>query len=195
MCALRERTAYMGVRPWPNYRMKRPSRRLYCGGLEVARAIRGLVDRETGLIKIREGQLIDFKERIDMNSACSIQELAKDLLGFSNTAGGLLLVGVTDEGKIAGHNALDSRQLRHLVGPYVGTRVSFAVGVCDVGAQGATFIVPFLLVQRAATAGPNLLRKDIEMCPHEPKRSSFAPGPFSIERTTRRGSNRRARTY
>lgn len=146
------------------------------GGLEVARAIRGLVDRETGLIKIREGQLIDFKERIDMNSACSIQELAKDLLGFSNTAGGLLLVGVTDEGKIAGHNALDSRQLRHLVGPYVGTRVSFAVGVCDVGAQGATFIVPFLLVQRAATAGPNLLRKDIEMCPQRAQKVKFRAG-------------------
>jgi hypothetical protein len=146
------------------------------GGLEVTHAIRGLVDRESGRMKIKEGQLIDFKERIDINSESSIRELAKDVLGFSNTTGCLLLVGVSDEGKVLGHETVDSRRLRQLVGSYAGTRVSYAVGVCDVGAQGATFILPFLVVQRTTAAGPNLLRKDIEMSPQRAQKVKFRAG-------------------
>jgi hypothetical protein len=146
------------------------------GELEVARAIRGLVDRDNGRMKIKEGQLIDFKERVSTDSTLSIQELAKDVLGFSNTTGGLLLLGVADEGKIQGHDPLDSRPLRQLVGSFAGTRVSYAVGVCDVGAQGATFILPFLVVQRTTAAGPNLLRRDIEMSPQQAQKVKFRAG-------------------
>jgi len=132
------------------------------GEMEVSRAVRSLVDRGTRRMKTKEGLLVDFKERLDPACPVSLQELARDILAFANTEGGILLIGVSDEGKVVGHSPLDSRQLRQLVGAFTGTRVSYAVGACDVAAEGSSFIIPFLVVQRTTAAGPNLLRRDIE---------------------------------
>ncbi|WP_025761308.1 RNA-binding domain-containing protein [Dyadobacter tibetensis] len=49
------------------------------------------------LIKEGEGLVIEFKRRID-----SVFKIAKTLTSFANTSGGILLVGVGDQGEVLG---------------------------------------------------------------------------------------------
>jgi hypothetical protein len=125
---------------------------------------------------VKEGLLIDFKEKCDIRNASSIQETARDVLGFSNSKGGVLLFGVTDEGDIVGHQALDSRSFREAIGRFTGTRLIYRVGVCDVAAKGRSFILPFVVVERASTAAPNLLQRDIEIFPQQARKVKYRVG-------------------
>lgn len=60
-------------------------------------AITGEEDHLMDLIEEGEHQQLDFKYRID-----SSQKIAKTLSSFANTDGGKLLIGVKDNGRIAG---------------------------------------------------------------------------------------------
>jgi hypothetical protein len=44
-----------------------------------------------------DGSHLDFKEKLPLNYKNERQELAKDLVGFANTRGGYLIIGVEDE--------------------------------------------------------------------------------------------------
>ncbi len=146
------------------------------GGAEFPPAIRSLVDRESGRMKCSEGHHLDFKEKVDLGSPSSVGELARDILAFSNTEAGVLLVGVRDDGKVVGHNPIDSREIRQAVGIYAGTRVVFSAGACDVKAQGSSFIVPFIVVQRTTAAGPSLLKRDIGLTPPRAQKVKYRAG-------------------
>lgn len=139
-------------------------------------AIRGLVNRDTGRVEVEEGPLIDFKQRCDMSSPQSVQEIARDILGFSNSSGGLLLFGVKDDREILGHNPLEPRGFREAVGRYIGTRLSYRVGSCDVAARGKSYLLAFVIVERASTAAPNLLQRDMEVFPQKAKKVKYRVG-------------------
>ena len=59
--------------------------------------VTGEEDRLMDLIEEGEHQQQDFKYRID-----SSQKISKTLAAFANTDGGRLLIGVKDNGRIAG---------------------------------------------------------------------------------------------
>ncbi len=59
------------------------------------------------LIKSGEGQRLDFKQHIS-----SAAKIARTLVAFANSEGGMLLVGVDDHGQISG---VDQAQERHVL--------------------------------------------------------------------------------
>jgi hypothetical protein len=150
--------------------------KMVLGSLSDQTSIRSFVNRETGRMDVKEGLRIDFKQKCDLSKAASIQETARDILGFSNAKGGLLLFGVTDDGEVVGHTSLDSRLLRQAVGKFTGTRLSYRIGLCDVAARGRSYILPFIVVERASTAAPNLLQRDMEVFPQQARRVKYRVG-------------------
>lgn len=150
--------------------------KMMSGNLAVPMAVRALVDRGPGRMLAKEGLLIDFKRELNLGSPASVQEVARDVLGFSNSEGGLLLFGVQDDGAILGHDLIDSRAFREAIGKFTGTRLSCSVGSCDVSARGRALILPFVLVQRTAAARPNLLHKDIEISPQVAQKVKYRTG-------------------
>lgn len=65
-------------------------------------------DRLIELLKRGEGDSIEFKESLP----CNATQIAQILASFSNSHGGILLIGVTDDGKIAGVSDRDAVQQR-----------------------------------------------------------------------------------
>jgi hypothetical protein len=122
-----------------------------------------LVDRSKGILLAGEGQFLDFKERLELTRTEGVAELARDILGFSNAEGGILLFGVSDNLRITGHSRLDSRFLRNGLGPYIGTRVDYDVDEFTPTVGGQAKTVPFILVRRPVAAYPTLLRNDIQV--------------------------------
>lgn len=151
-------------------------RKMLAGTLKEGSAIRSFVNRDTGRMDVDEGLLLDFKQKCDLSSPLSIQEIARDVLGFSNTSGGVLLFGVTKEREIVGHNLLDPRSFREMIGAFTGTRLSYRMSSCDVAARGRSYIVPFIVVERAGTAAPNLLQRDMELFPQKAKKIKYRVG-------------------
>jgi hypothetical protein len=68
--------------------------RIVAGDVSVRDGIPNLIDNKSGTFIPPEGDLLDYKLAIN-GSQQSIAELARDILGFSNTEGGLLVVGVS----------------------------------------------------------------------------------------------------
>lgn len=62
------------------------------------------------IIKCGEDRFHRFKETIDRS-----ETLAKEMIAFSNSQGGTILIGVTDDGKIKGLNFDDIRKLNLLI--------------------------------------------------------------------------------
>ncbi|MGH9862968.1 MAG: AlbA family DNA-binding domain-containing protein, partial [Candidatus Acidiferrales bacterium] len=147
------------------------------GDVEARTSVLSLIERKTGQVIVAEGQHIDFKERLDLDKDQSIAELARDIIAFSNTDGGMILVGATDPGKVVGHPAIDSRKLRERLGPYMGTRIDYETANSQPVINGKSTTLPFFLVRRSVTAYPNLLRKDIQL-----------PGRFGLKVKYLRGS-------
>jgi len=85
-----------------------------------------IIDRSRGTLTALECQMLDFKEKVHLNRVEAIAELAKDVLGFSNADGGILMLGITDDLRIVGHEKVDPRDLINSLGPYIGTRVLLA---------------------------------------------------------------------
>jgi hypothetical protein len=151
--------------------------RVVAGEVAVRDGISGLIDRGTGRFTAPEGQLIDYKLmlRLDVNS--SVAEIARDILAFSNTDGGLLVLGVEDaDGSIAGHEQIDFRRLRDCLGPYIGTRVNFDLEECSVTASGRNHLLIVAMVRRSQAAYPNQLRKDIELRPGLVRKLKYVRG-------------------
>jgi AAA ATPase domain/Schlafen, AlbA_2 len=131
------------------------------GDADPAECVLALVLRDWGRVDVAEGPHIDFKERASLVDDFAVAELARDVLGFSNSDGGIILVGVTNAGEIIGHTPVDSLRLRERLGPYVGTRLDYEIGNAKPVLRGRAVNLPFLLVRGSSTAYPNLLRRDI----------------------------------
>lgn len=71
-----------------------------------------------------ENEYWDYKEAQNLSSDVSVARLARDLLGFHNAEGGVLIVGVTDEYHVTGIAAAHQRgtnDLRQKLTKYVGS--------------------------------------------------------------------------
>jgi len=131
--------------------------------LDPSEGLAALIDRDTGRVRLREEQHIDFKVALDVSSQRGIGELARDILGFANAEGGVILYGVTDDGRVTGLSQLDSVEVRRKVGPFLGTRVAYEFGSLAVNINGRTTTLPFMLIPRTDAQYPHLLRADIEL--------------------------------
>ncbi len=151
-------------------------RRLIAGKTYVKEGIPALVDRTSGSFLLPEGLQLDYKQQLRVESSSSVAEIARDILAFSNTEGGLLVVGVADDRAVIGHDAIDGRKLRDALGPYVGTRVMFDLDEVPVLSQGNTRRLVVLHVRRSLNAYPNLLRKEIELKPGFVRKTKYLKG-------------------
>jgi hypothetical protein len=57
-----------------------------------------VADRETLQKRQRESKTLDFKESVDVNSTRDWVELIKDIVAMANSGGGMILVGMNDNG-------------------------------------------------------------------------------------------------
>lgn len=138
--------------------------RLVKGDVEPGEGVAALLDRKTGRFGLPEGQHIDYKASADFGDAASVAELARDILGFSNAAGGIILLGVTDGTQdVVSHEKIDFRRSRERLGYYLRTRVNFDVDECNLTVLGSVRRVIVLTVRRSTAVYPNLLRKDIQL--------------------------------
>src|SRR5207244_13600229 len=81
--------------------------RLIANEADVKEGIPALVDRTSGYCLLPEGLQLDYKQQLRVESSSSVAEIARDVLAFSNTEGGLLVVGVADDRAVIGHDAID----------------------------------------------------------------------------------------
>jgi hypothetical protein len=132
------------------------------GEAPVADVLRALFDRSSGVAAVLEGTTLDFKVRLDPNDSASAGEIARDILAFSNTEGGLLVGGVDDTRRAVGHTSLDVRQFRQSLGPYLGTRVDYDYSEAGIAVGGREVRIIALLVPRSKASTPALLRKLIQ---------------------------------
>ena len=157
--------------------------RIVSGEVQVRDGIPALVDRRSGRFTVPEGELIDYKLNVWPGNPGSIAELARDILGFSNTNGGLLVMGVADgDGAVVGHEPLDFRQLRDSMGPYIGTRVNFDLEECPVTVGGRNHRLIVATVRRSQAAYPNQLRKDIDLRPGLVRKLKYVRGTLFYRR-------------
>ncbi|MGB6483619.1 MAG: RNA-binding domain-containing protein [Candidatus Acidiferrales bacterium] len=139
--------------------------RIVRGDVLLRDGLVALLNRNLGHFAADEGQLLDYKRTINAGQQSSIAELARDILGFSNTNGGLLIVGVDNDKVAVGHEPVDFRALRDALGPFIGTRVDFDLEECPVTIEGQRHRLLGVITRRSQTAYPNQLRKDIELRP------------------------------
>src|SRR5437016_622900 len=100
--------------------------RVIHGDIDAAEGVTALIDRQSGCLTPPEGQLIDYKLLTDFGDMASVAELARDILAFSNSEGGVLVVGVADNSqRVDSHCAVDFRTAREKLGLFLGTRVNF----------------------------------------------------------------------
>ena len=122
----------------------------------------GAVDRVSGKFLLEEGQQVDHKLLVGVSGENAVAELARDILAFSNSNGGVLIFGVEDVTRIVrGHARLDSPRLRSTLGVYAGTRVDFEIEFASPVISGKQLGVPIIVVPRSHPSYPTLLRKDI----------------------------------
>ncbi len=151
-------------------------RRLVAGDVLPAAAIAAIFDRKTSRFTAEEGQLLDYKLAVFIAQTNSVAELARDILAFSNTDGGVLILGVTDLNILVGHGRVDFRHLRYSLGPFIGTRVDFDIEEIILSVAGNPLLAVVIIVRRSLTAYPNQLRKDIELRPGLIKKLKYAQG-------------------
>jgi hypothetical protein len=85
--------------------------RIVAGEVPPEDGIAALFDRRLGWFTAKEGRLLDYKQAIDVGSSSSVAELGRDILGFSNTDGGILVIGVDDDKTLSGHERVGFRSL------------------------------------------------------------------------------------
>ena len=143
----------------------------------LALGIPALMDRKIGTFSPNEGLQIDYKQSLDVNKPNSVAEAARDILGFSNSQGGLLVIGVDDaEHRPCGHPAIDIRRLREAVGQYIGTRISFDIEELELEVLGKSTQLYIIHVSRSQNSYPTLLRKDIELRPQIIRKIKYLSG-------------------
>ncbi len=151
-------------------------RRLIGNNVLPAAAIAAIFDRSQCRFTSSEGQFLDYKEAVSIEGVNSVAELGRDILAFSNTEGGVLILGVNDEKILLGHTKIDFRHLRNVLGPFIGTRVDFDLEEIILSVAGNPLRSVVIIVRRSLTAYPNQLRKDIELRPGLIKKVKYARG-------------------
>ena len=131
------------------------------GTADVCAVLNSLFDRLTGQCVVSEGRLIDFKRSIDLQPQ-GAAEIARDVLGYANTEGGWLVIGVDDSGHVVGTAPIDIKTLRSAIGPYVGTRVIHECYNCTIHVRGTEMQVTVVAVPKSTAPQPFLLRRTIE---------------------------------
>lgn len=81
-----------------------------------------------GIKAKRESKYIDFKQVFDPRSGGEWCELIKDIVAMANTGGGVILVGLDNEGRPTGHDvqtvlALDQATVIDKIGKYTGDEI------------------------------------------------------------------------
>jgi Putative DNA-binding domain len=112
-------------------------RKIVTGEVPLYDGILALVDRKTGFFGPNEGYHHDYKETLRIDPQ-SVGELAREILGFSNSGGGILIIGVADDKSVVGHGPVDLKMVRDSLGPYLGTRVDFYSEEVSVHSLGRT---------------------------------------------------------
>jgi len=77
----------------------------------------------------RESKYVDFKERFDVSSPRDWCEIVKDIVAMANSAGGVILIGVRNDGTPSGLDVthflnLDPAQLTDKIAKYTGEQFS-----------------------------------------------------------------------
>jgi hypothetical protein len=121
-----------------------------------------MFDRSTGQAAVVEGGTLDFKALVSTTDPSGSGEIARDILAFSNTEGGIILGGVDDSGNAIGHEHIDVRKLRQDLGPYLGTRVDYDYSEVAVTVRGRELRIAAFVVPRSRAASPALLRKTVQ---------------------------------
>jgi len=150
--------------------------RIVGGEVQLRDGLAALLDRHTGQFAPNECQLLDYKRTVIVEQRDSVAELARDILGFSNTDGGVLIIGVNNDRVAVGHAKLDFRALRDALGPFIGTRVNFDLEECAVSIAGKRCELSAVVTRRSQTAYPNQLRKDIELRPGIVRKIKYVRG-------------------
>jgi hypothetical protein len=150
--------------------------RLISGDVLPAAAIAAIFDCNQCRFTSMEGQYLDYKQALFADQPSSVAELGRDILAFSNSEGGVLVLGVTDENVLAGHAKVDFRHLRNALGLYIGTRVDFDLEEIVLSVAGNPLRSVVIIVRRSLTAYPNQLRKDIELRPGLIKKVKYVRG-------------------
>ena len=151
-------------------------RRLIEGEVATVVGVTALFDRDTMRFVPEEGKLLDYKQRLSVEDSRSVAEMGRDVLAFSNTEGGILLLGVDKEKTLIGHAAIDYRRLRGVFGAYIGTRVDYDVEEIPLSVSGKPYRVIAIVVRRSQTVYPNQLRKDIELRPNLGRKLKYLKG-------------------
>ena len=74
-----------------------------------------------------ENEIWDYKQELDLDNPIEIAQFAKDVLGFHNTKGGVIFVGVSNDYKVVGihpSRMLDTSRLIGKIRKYIGPNVS-----------------------------------------------------------------------
>lgn len=156
--------------------------RLVAGEVLAKDGIAALYDHQSGRFSAKEGQLLDYKQTVATQNSSSVGELGRDILGFSNTDGGVLVIGVADDKTTIGQDKVDFRQLRDALGPFIGTRVDFDLEECSISVAGRAKSVLLVVVRRSHTTYPNQLRKDVVIRPGLVRKIKYARGTLFYRR-------------
>ena len=151
-------------------------RRTVAGEIPLKDGVSALLDRTSGFFRVPESSQLDYKREVRIDSGNSVAEIARDVLAFSNTDGGLLIIGVADNGTVVGHETVDGRRLRDSMGPFIGTRVTFEMDHFPITVRGASRRLLALHVPRSVNAYPNLLRKDVDLRPGLVRKLKYLKG-------------------
>lgn len=74
-----------------------------------------------------ENEMRDYKLELDLDNPFEVSQLSKDILGFHNTKGGVIIVGVSKDYKVVGVNPSqiwDTSRLLGKVRRYIGSDIS-----------------------------------------------------------------------
>ncbi len=147
----------------PDLSFEEKTKRYLSADVSVTEFLSGLIDATDGRIAHEENHLLDFKRLIELDKQEAIGELARDILAFSNTDGGVILVGVSDNREVLGNEPVNPAYLRQRLGLFLGTRIDYEISNADMCIRGRTVRISTVGIRKADTAYPALLRKHIEI--------------------------------
>jgi hypothetical protein len=77
-----------------------------------------LSENRTQILHHDEGDYWDYKEELNLDNPIETARFVKDVLGFHNAKGGVLIVGVTDDYRVAGIAPSQTRDTYELQGKF-----------------------------------------------------------------------------
>jgi tetratricopeptide (TPR) repeat protein len=102
----------------------------------IPELVNALLDNsKTRVLKRTETEYWDYKEYIDLSNPVEAAKIAKDILGFHNAKGGVLIVGISDDFRVVGmpkSQVLDTKILHDKLTSYTGRGVSLFQDMIDV---------------------------------------------------------------